>query len=208
MVAVPLCPSLVAVMVAVPATLPVTRPLALTVATLVLLEAHVTVRPESALPLESRGVAVSCTVFPSFTEAVGGVTDTDATGTCVTVMVDVPLCPSLVAVIVAVPATLPVTRPLALTVATLVLLEAHVTVRPESALPLESRGVAVSCTVFPSFTEAVGGVTDTEATGTLAAVTVMAAVPLCPSLVAVIVAVPATLPVTNPPALTVATLVL
>src|SRR5205085_5113574 len=167
MVAVPLCPSLVAVIVAVPATLPVTRPLALTVATLVLLEAHVTVRPESALPLESRGVAVSCTVFPSFTEALAGVTDTEATGTlaAVTVMAAVPLCPSLVAVIVAVPATLPVTNPPALTVATLVLLEAHVTVRPGSGFPPASRGVAVNWTVPPTGTDALAGLTLTDATG-------------------------------------------
>ena len=167
MVEVPLCPSLVAVMVAVPATLPVTSPLALTVATLVLLEAQVTVRPESTLPPESRGVAVSCTVCPSNTWAVAGVTDTDATGTpaAVTVMAAVPLCPSLVAVIVAVPATLPVTNPLALTVATVVLLEAHVTTRPGSGLPLASRGVATSCTVAPTGSDAVAGLTSTEATG-------------------------------------------
>src|SRR5439155_16729477 len=167
MVEVPLCPSLVAVMVAVPATLPVTSPLALTVATLVLLEAQVTVRPESTLPPESRGVAVGCTGCPSNTWAVAGVTDTDATGTpaAVTVMAAVPLCPSLVAVIVAVPATLPVTNPLALTVATVVLLEAHVTTRPGSGLPLASRGVATSCTVAPTGSDAVAGLTSTEATG-------------------------------------------
>src|SRR5256885_7861220 len=208
MVAVPLCPSLVAVMVAVPATLPVTNPLALTVAMVASLEAHVTVRPVSGLPVASLGVAVSCSVDPTDTVPVAGVTLTDATGTCTTVTVDVPLCPSLVAVMVAVPATLPVTSPVALTVATVASLEAQVTVRPESALPLESRGVAVSCTVFPSFTEGVAGVTDSDATGTPAAVTVMADVPLCPSLVAVIVAVPATLPLTNPIALTAPTVVL
>ena len=144
MAAVPLCPSLVAVIVAVPATWPVTSPVALTVATLVLLDTHVTVRPVSGLPVASLGVAVSCSVAPTGTVAEPGVTLTDATGGCTTVTVDVPFCPSLVAVMVAVPATLPVTSPLALTVATLVLLEAQVTVRPESALPLESRGVAVS----------------------------------------------------------------
>src|SRR5438105_13211786 len=84
----------------------------------------------------------------------------------VTVMVAVPLCPSLVAVIVAVPAALPVTNPLVLTVATLASLEAHVTVRPGSGLPLASCGVAVSCTVHPTCTLAVGGVTLTDDTGT------------------------------------------
>src|SRR5438034_1379265 len=50
------------------------------------------------------------------------------------------------------------------------------------------------------------GVTVTDATGT--GVTVMAGAPLFPSLVAVIVAVPAVFPVTSPLALTVATAVL
>src|SRR5881396_401991 len=186
MAAVPLCPSLVAVIVAEPATTPVTSPLELTVTTAVLLLDHVIVRPDSALPFASFGVAVSWTVLPAGTLAELGLTVTDATGTCTTVMADVPLCPSLVAVIVAEPATLPVTSPLELTVATDVLELAHITTRPDRGLPLASFGVAVSCTVLPSFTEAGAGVTVTEATGTT--VTVTLAVPLWPSLVAVIVA--------------------
>src|SRR6266852_1910592 len=95
----------------------------------------------------------------------GGVTLTDATGTGVTVIVAVPLCPSLVAVIVAVPAPTAVTRPLAFTVATAALLLTHVTKRVTvtvatagselvhvtrrsvSGFPAPSRGVAVSCHV-------------------------------------------------------------
>src|SRR5437773_8188273 len=196
MAAVPLCPSLVAVIVAEPATTPVTSPLGLTVATAVLLLDHVIVRPDSALPLASFGVAVSWTVLPAGTLAVAGLTVTEATGTCTTVMADVPLCPSLVAVMVAEPATWPVTSPLELTVATAVLLLDHAIVRPDSGLPPPSFGVAVSCTVLPSFTLADVGVTLTDATGTL--VTVMLAVPLCPSLVAVIVADPAAPPDTRP----------
>src|SRR5881396_563069 len=203
---VPLCPSLVAVIVAVPATFPVTRPVVFTVATVVLLLDQVTVRPVSTLPFASLSVAVSWTVFPSFTFAVAGLTVTDATGTCTTVMADVPLCPSLVAVIVAVPATFPVTRPVVFTVATVVLLLDQVTVRPVSTLPFASLSVAVSWTVFPSFTFVVAGLTVTDATGTCT--TVMADVPLCPSLVAVIVAVHATFPVTRPVVFTVATVVL
>src|SRR6266550_5358692 len=84
----------------------------------------------------------------------------------VTVMAAVPLCPSLVAVMVAEPATFPVTSPLVLTVATAVLLLDHVIVRPDSGLPFASFGVAVSCTVLPSFTLAGDGLTVTEATGT------------------------------------------
>jgi len=162
---VPLWPSLVAVMVAEPATTPDTSPLPLTVATAVLLLLQVTVRPVSGLPLASLGVAVSWIAPPVATLAVAGLTVTDATGTCTTVMADVPLCPSLVAVIVAVPATFPVTRPLVLTVATVVLLLDHVTVRPVSTLLFASLSVAVSWTVFPSFTLAVAGATVTDATG-------------------------------------------
>src|SRR3989441_339168 len=201
--AVPLCPSLVAVIVADPTATPLTRPLPLTVATAVLLLAHVTVRPVSGAPLASFGVAVSWTVCPAWTLGAGGLTVTDATGRCTTVMAALPLCPSLVAVIVAAPTTTPVTSPLELTVAAAGLLDAHVTVRPVSGLPFASLGVAVSCTVLPSFTLADGGATATDATG--AGVTVIAAVPLCPSEVAVIVAEPVATAVTRPLAPTVAT---
>src|SRR5437867_4016712 len=202
----PLFPSLVAVIVAVPAALPVTSPLAVTVATAVLLLPQLTVRPDNGLPFASFGVAVSCTVWPTCTDAVLGLTVTDATGTVLTVIVAVPLCPSLVAVIVAAPAVTPVTSPLPLTVATAVLLLAQLTGRPDNGLPFASLGVAASCTVWPACTDAVAGLTVTDATGTV--LTVIVAVPPCPSLVAVIVAVPALTPVTSPPPLTVATAVL
>src|SRR5712691_5283823 len=204
--AVPLWPSLVAVMVADPTATPLTTPLLETVATAALSLAHVTVRPVSVLPFASFSVAVSTTVRPTATLAVAGLTVTVATGTCTTVIAAPPLCPSLVAVIVAEPATFPVTSPLELTVATAVLELAHVTTRPDNGLPLASFGVAVSCTVVPSFTEGPAGATVTEATGTT--VTVTLAVPLWPSLVAVIVAEPATFAVTSPLLETVATDVL
>src|SRR5439155_9862513 len=60
--AVPLWPSLVAVIVGEPAAWPVTSPLELTVATVVLLLDQVMVRSDSALPLASFGVAINCTV--------------------------------------------------------------------------------------------------------------------------------------------------
>src|SRR5438094_529934 len=183
----PLCPSLVAVIVAEPATTPLTSPLELTVATELSLLDHVIVRPVSALPLASFGVAVSWSVLPpgtlpdagatelllldhvtirpvsgfpfaSFGVAVSwtvwptgrfadaGVTVTELTATPDTVMLEVPLCPSLVAVIVAEPDVPPVTSPLPSTLATAVLLLDHVTARPVSALPLASFGVALSCT--------------------------------------------------------------
>src|SRR6266702_2816067 len=204
--AVPLFPSLVAVIVAAPVVTPVTSPLALTVATAVLLLAQLTDRPDNGLPLASFGVAANCTVWPTCTAVVAGFTVTDATGTVLTVMVAPPLCPSDVAVIVADPAATPLTTPLALTVATAVLPLDQVIARPESELPFASFGVAVSCIVWPTCTDAVAGVTVTDATGTV--LTVIVAVPLCPSDVAVIVAEPAATPVTSPLALTVATAVL
>src|SRR5437867_7722200 len=146
-VAGPLFPSLVAVIVAVPAVTPVTSPPALTVATALLLLPQLTGRPDNGLPLPSFEVAASCTVWPTCTDAVPGLTVTDATGTVLTVIVVVPLCPSLVAVIVAAPAVTPVTTPLPLTVATAVLLLPQLTGRPDNGLPLASFGVAASCTV-------------------------------------------------------------
>ena len=146
-VEVPLFPSLVAVIVAEPGVTPETRPPLLTVATAVVELDHVTVRPESGAPLASFGVAVSCTVWPACTDAEGGVTSTVATGTFVTLIDEVPLFPSLVAVIVADPGVTPETSPLLLTVAAAVLELDHVTVRPESGVPPASFGVPVSCTV-------------------------------------------------------------
>ena len=60
---------------------------------------------------------------------------------------EVPLFPSLVAVIVADPGVTPETSPLLVTVATDVVELDHVTVRPESGFPPASFGVAVSGTV-------------------------------------------------------------
>ena len=104
--AVPLFPSLVAVIVADPAAFAVTNPLALTVATVVLLLAHVIVRPVSTLPAESLVVTDSCAVWPMIRLDEAGLTATEATGTTVTVTVAVPFLPSLVAVIVTVPAAM------------------------------------------------------------------------------------------------------
>src|SRR5881396_555345 len=207
MAAVPLWPSLVAVIVAEPATFAVTSPVPVTVATGVLLLDHATGRPVSTVPFASFRVAVSCCVCPTGTLADAGLTVTDATGTPLTVMLAVPLCPSLVAVIVTgPPAATPLTSPLPFTLAIALLLDCQVTTRPVNGVPFASLGVAVSCTVLPTATPAVGGVTVTDATGT--GVTVMAAVPLWPSLVAVIVAEPATFAVTSPVPVTVATGVL
>src|SRR5437773_4391518 len=173
---VPLRPSLVAVIVTGPPdATPLTSPLPFTLAIALLLDCQVTTRPVNGLPLASLGVAVSCTVLPTATPAVAGVTVTDATGTAVTVMAAVPLWPSLVAVIVAEPATFPVTSPVPVTVATGVLLLDHATGRPVSTVPFASFRVAVSCCVCPTGTLADAGLTVTDATGT--PLTVMLKVP-------------------------------
>src|SRR5439155_564035 len=197
---VPLFPSLVAVMVALPTSWPVTRPLLVTVATDVLLLTQVTTRPVSVLPAASLVTAESCCMPPTAMVA-AGVRATEATGTSVTVAVAVALFPSLVAVMVAEPAATPVTTPtvawlLAVTVATAALLVDHVTTRQLRGLPLASRGVAVSCTACPTAALTAAGLRLTDATGT--GFTVTAALPVLPSLVAVIVTAPAATPVTSP----------
>src|SRR5437762_1067643 len=85
MAAVPLLPSLVAVIVAEPTETPVTTPLELTVATATSLVAQLTARPLSAFPAESVGVVLSGTELPTATLAVAGLTLTVATGTATTV---------------------------------------------------------------------------------------------------------------------------
>jgi hypothetical protein len=180
--AVPDCPSLVAVIVTDPGATPVTNPALDTVATPTSELAQVTVRPASAAPPASRGVTDSCVVPPTVTEAVSGVTATLATGTAVTVTLAVPNCPSLVAVTVADPGATPVTSPALDTVATPVSELLHVTTRPVRVAPLADRGAAVNCVLEPTTTELVAGVTWTEATG--AAVTVMGAVAVLPSTIA------------------------
>src|SRR5207245_2032131 len=133
-----LCPSLVAAIVAAPAATPVTSPAADTVATAGFELVHATARPVSTLPAASLGVAVSCTVLPTYTFAVVGLTTTEATGTLDTVTAAVPLCPSLVAVIVAAPTATPVTSPVADTVAIAAFELAQLITRPLSTLPAAS----------------------------------------------------------------------
>src|SRR5205807_10259337 len=90
---------------------PVTNPVPLTVATPGVFVDQVTARPLNGFPRASVGVAVSCSVAPMSRLVIAGVAVALATGTFVTVMVDVPRFPSIVPVIVADPAVLPVTKP-------------------------------------------------------------------------------------------------
>src|SRR5207244_3417972 len=117
------------------------------------------------MPASSAVVAVSLLEQLPMSPAPTSTTLDPGGGAGVTVTAAVPLLPSLVAVIGAEPAATPVTRPLPLTVATAVLPLAHVTTRPASGLPFASFGVAMSCTVAPTDTLGVGGVTVTDATG-------------------------------------------
>jgi hypothetical protein len=180
--ALPLFPSLVAVIVAEPAAAPVTTPLEFTVAADGLLLVHVTVLPESALPLASFGVAVNCTVCPTWRLAVAGLTATEVTDTGVTMTAELPVRPPLEPVIVADPAVTPVTRPLELTVATAPLLLAQVTVWPDTTLPLVSVTVAASWTVWPWGTVADAGATVTDPTATGHVTATLAASDLPPGL--------------------------
>ena len=205
-VVVPDAEPLVAVITAVPGATAVTTPAEETVATLGVPEDHVTVRPVSTLPLASCTLALNVPVCPTVNVGDCGETTTAAAAAAFTVSVADPLCPSLVAVIVAVPAATPVATPLCETVAIAVLLELHVTARPVSTLPLASCSVAVKVVPAPPTVVVLdGGATLTVATG--AAVTVTLAVPVFPSLVAVMVALPADTPVTTPVDETVATFV-
>lgn len=195
-------PSLVAVIVAVPAATPVTTPVDDTVATEVAPLDHVMARPVRMFPFASFKVAVNVVVCPAAIVALVGETVTVATGAPLTVSADVPLTPSLVAVMVAVPVATPVTTPLAVTVATDVLLLDHPTMRPVRVLPDASSVFAVSVTVWPTTVEAGEGDTCTTATGT--ARTVTAADACFPSTDATITALPGEIPVTTPVVETVA----
>jgi hypothetical protein len=200
-------PSLVAVIVAVPTTKPVATPACVTVATVVLLELQVITRPVTTAPLMSLVVAVKAVVEPLATPAVNGATVTLPTGIGVTVTLEVPDFPSLVAVIVVVPGLEPVTTPPELTLATSGLLDDHATMRFVTTVPLTSVTVTVNGVVAPVMMVAVGGDTVTLPTGAM--VTVTDAVPDFPSLVAVIVTgPPGETPVTTPAGDTVATVVL
>src|SRR6266404_2065153 len=213
---VPFFPSLVAVIVAgPPAATPVTRPVVLTVATALLSEDHVIVRPVSTLPEASLVTAESCCVPPGARLTEVGLTVTALTGTGFTVItgVGVELTDSVVAVIVAVPTPVAVTVvvPLVelagLTVSTAVLLEPQLTVRPESRPPFTSFVTAVSACVPPTTIGVVGAERVTVTTG--ASATVIKDVPVFVSPVAVIVTgPPAATPVTRPFASTVAVAVL
>jgi len=202
-VAVPDRDSLVAVMSAVPADTAVTTPLLDTVATALFDVVHVTGRADNTLPAASRVTAVACVVAPMMTGVAPSETVTLATGGTITVTDAVPDRPSLVAVISALPTATAVTTPVLDTVATALFDDVHATARPDNTLFAASRVTAVACVVAPITTVVAANDTPTLATGT--GVTLNAAEPLRPSLVAVIDAEPTLSAVTTPLLDTVAT---
>jgi hypothetical protein len=161
-VAWPVLPSAVAVIVVVPALKAVTIPVPDTFAFVVSPLVQTTCLPVSALPETSRAIAESLTESPTVRVAVSGETTSEAIGITVTVISSFPLLSAVVAVIVTGPAALADTTP-ALTVATASLLLVQVKLLSESALPEASHAEADNCAVLPSSSE-VGPETVTEAT--------------------------------------------
>jgi len=89
--AVPVFPSLVAVIVVLPGATAVTTPAVETVAIALFAVLHAMLRPVSVLPSASFVVAVSVVVWPTITFADPGVTVTVATGAINTLTLAVPL---------------------------------------------------------------------------------------------------------------------
>jgi hypothetical protein len=100
---------------------------------------------EITAPAASFAAAVSCTVSVGASPALGGVTLTALMGTRLTVTVDCPCTPWIVATIFAVPTPTPTTTPdVAPTLATLGSLEVHVAGRPGSGAPPAAQACAVN----------------------------------------------------------------
>jgi hypothetical protein len=145
----PLFPSLSAVIVAVPGAIAVTTPDDEMVATALLLEVHVTGRPVTTFPAASKAVAVSVVVWPTDIDNGFGVTATEATAACVTVIVATSFFPSAVAVIDAVPGPVALTMPFGSTLATPVLLLDQMIARSVNGFWPASYATAVSCDCPP-----------------------------------------------------------
>jgi hypothetical protein len=130
------------------------------------------------------------------TVAVDGLTTTAATGTGATVRMELPVFPSLVAVIVADPAECAVTSPLPSTVAIASLLEDQVIGRPVRGLLFASRVDAIACVDCPASIDDAARDTVTLATGTRVTESVL--VSDLPALLAVMCAVPGACAVMSP----------
>ena len=168
----PLTLPLVALIVVVPAFSALAKPVALTVAVVVLEDAHVAVVVRfCVVPSLYVPVAVNCCVPPAATDGFTGVTAIDTSVAAVTVSVVDPLTLPLVALIVVVPAFSALASPVALTVAVVVLEDAHVAVVVRfCVVPSLYVPVAVNCCVPPAATDGFTGVTAIDTS--VAAVTV------------------------------------
>ncbi len=139
-----------AMMTPIPFPTAVTKPEAVTVATVGVVEAHVTDAPETTLPPGSLTVATIVAVS-SIDERVREVSDSSTLDvTCPTVTEVAALTEPEVAMIVAVPFKTPVTNPAAETVATVVSDDDHVTVGLAIVLSFASFTRAVSVAVSPN----------------------------------------------------------
>src|SRR6266567_3785717 len=163
--AVPLFPSLVAVIVAGPAATPITSPVASTPAMAALLVAQVMVRPARELPFASSGVAVSRSVPPTRTVEDAGFTTTDITGTGGT-ETTVTSAESLRFALVAKMRADPTPSPCAMPVPeTLAIAEAEVVQFTAcGALLFDMTTVAVNCTLSPMRSVSCEGLTATDTT--------------------------------------------
>ena len=202
-VVLPDTPFKVAVIILVPAVIGVTRPLLptalLIVAVAVVPELHVTKLVITCVLLsEYVPIATICLFTPNAVLKLVGVTDIDTNVAFVIIKLLLPDIPPKVAVIIVPPVATGVAKPVAVAiVATLVLLEPHVTdVVIFAVVLLEYVPVAVNCIELPSATLAAAGVTDIDTK--LAFVTVNTVLPFIPSNAAVIILVPVAMLLTNP----------
>jgi hypothetical protein len=133
-----------------------------------LLDAQKRERPGSGALPASRAVPTSVIVAPSTTVAGDGASVIEAIGTAVTLIVAVPLTPSVVAVIVADPDATPATTPNVLTVTFAGVDDVHVIVRPavgRGVVPSAAKRLTVICCVCPTATVAVAGLIVSSPTG-------------------------------------------
>ena len=188
--------------VAEPVAIPVTRPVDETVATDEFDVAHETVAPDRVLPTASLAVAVRVTVSPTDVKVLVFGDSVTVEAVCDTVTEVVAVNEPNVAVIVAEPSATEVTRPADETVATDEFDVPHETVAPLIVLPVPSLTVAASVAVSESDAK-VSTISDSFRLADTATVT--EAVAVSELEVAVIVAEPVAIPVTNPVDETVAT---
>jgi len=145
----------------VPTLNPTTKPVLETKAMLSSSDVHVIVRPDSAAPAASRGVADSCTLAPLAIAGASGESAIDAIVGSTTVTRDVAVTPSMAATMSATPGDSAVTKPLTDTLAMFGAPLVHTTARPVITPPAAERAVAASVCVVVVIIVAALGVTVT-----------------------------------------------